>query len=159
MERFTPLYAIAYGIMNSMENLRFDKEGYFHILVFYTGYFIKEIENIFPRVPIRYRNTRGSLGELETTWKHSPYGLMFPLQFLTLPANCHALVFLYNEAYYSIKSIGKRGGGVAKWGSGLTKTIKRIRWEVTAFICPWMQVVRCTCNSAQCLLQSGINVW
>ena len=44
MERFTPLYAI----MNSMENLRFDKEDYFHVLVFYTGYFIKEIENIFP---------------------------------------------------------------------------------------------------------------
>ena len=29
------------------------------------GYFIKEIENIFPRVPICYRNTCGSLGELE----------------------------------------------------------------------------------------------
>ena len=38
--------------MNSMENLRFDKEDYFHVLVFYTGYFIKEIENISPRVPI-----------------------------------------------------------------------------------------------------------
>ena len=61
MERFTPLYAI----LNGMENLRFDKEGYFHVLVFYTGYFIKEIENISPRVPIRYRNTRGSLGELD----------------------------------------------------------------------------------------------
>ena len=46
MERFTPLYAIAYAITNSMENLRFNKEGYFHVLVFYcTGYFIKEIEN------------------------------------------------------------------------------------------------------------------
>ena len=64
MQRFTPLYAIAYAITNSMENLRFDKEGYFHVLVFYTGYFIKEIEN-----------TRGSLGELEIAWKHSPYRL------------------------------------------------------------------------------------
>ena len=36
----------------SMENLRFDKEGYFQIS---TRYFIKEIENIFPGVPIRYR--------------------------------------------------------------------------------------------------------
>ena len=36
---YTPLYAI----LNSMENLRFDKEDYFHVLVFYTGYFIKEI--------------------------------------------------------------------------------------------------------------------
>ena len=55
MERFTPLYAIAYAIvyaiayaivyviayavvyaiLNGMENLRFDKEGYFHVLVFY----------------------------------------------------------------------------------------------------------------------------
>ena len=75
MERFTPLYAIAYAITNSMENLRFDKEGYFHVLVFYTGCFIKEIENIFSRVPIHYRNTRGSLGELEIAWKHSPYRL------------------------------------------------------------------------------------
>ena len=31
MERFTPLYAI----LNGMENLHFDKEGYFHVLVFY----------------------------------------------------------------------------------------------------------------------------
>ena len=50
MERFTPLYAIAYAIMNSMENLLFDKEDYFHVFVFYTGYFINEIENISPRV-------------------------------------------------------------------------------------------------------------
>ena len=49
MERFASLYAI----MNSMENLHFDKEDYFHVLVFYTGYFIKEMENIFPRVYIQ----------------------------------------------------------------------------------------------------------
>ena len=47
MERFTSLYVIAYAILNGMENLRFDKEGYFHVLVFYTSYFIKQIENIF----------------------------------------------------------------------------------------------------------------
>ena len=52
MERFSSLYAITYAIINSMENLRFDKEGYFQIS---TRYFIKEIENIFPGVPIRYR--------------------------------------------------------------------------------------------------------
>ena len=39
--------------------------------LFSTGYFIKEIENIFSRVPIRYRNTRGSLGELEIAQKFS----------------------------------------------------------------------------------------
>ena len=48
MERFTSLYAITYAILNGIENLRFDKEGYFHVLVFYTGYFINEIENISP---------------------------------------------------------------------------------------------------------------
>ena len=61
MERFTPLYVIAYAITNSMENLLSDKEDYFHVLVS-TVYFTKEIENVFPRVPMRYRNTRGSLG-------------------------------------------------------------------------------------------------
>ena len=34
---FAPLYAI----LNSMENLRFYKESYFHILVFYLGYLMK----------------------------------------------------------------------------------------------------------------------
>ena len=63
--RIARLYGIAYAILNGMDNLRFDKEGYFHVLVFYTGYFIKEIENIFSSVYISYRNTRGSLGELE----------------------------------------------------------------------------------------------
>ena len=55
------LYAIAYAIVNSMDNLRFGKENYFHVFVFYTGYFIKETENVCSY--IRYRNTRGSLGE------------------------------------------------------------------------------------------------
>ena len=39
-------------------------------LWFSKGYFIKEIENIFSRVPVRCRNTSGSLGELEIAWKH-----------------------------------------------------------------------------------------
>ena len=52
------VHAIAYVITNSMENLCFDKEGYFHVLV-----------NISPRVPIRYRNTCGS--KLGILWKHS----------------------------------------------------------------------------------------
>ena len=63
MERFTPLYAI----LNDTENLRFDEEGCFHVLVFY-GLFYK-------------RNTCESLGKLEIVWKHSPYGFMFPLSF------------------------------------------------------------------------------
>ena len=88
--RFTPLYVIAYDIVNSMQNLCFDKEDYFHVLVLYTGYVIKEIENISPCVPIRYRNTRGNLGELEIEkLENSPYGLVFPLQFLVLP-NSHS---------------------------------------------------------------------
>ena len=67
IERFAPLYAIAYAIMNSTENLRFDKEDYFHVLVFYTGYFIyKRNRKHFPPclITYSYRNTRGSLGEL-----------------------------------------------------------------------------------------------
>ena len=40
MENITPLlYAIVYTIVSSMENLRFDKEGCFHVLV--TGYLWK----------------------------------------------------------------------------------------------------------------------
>ena len=62
-ERFTPLLHVQYihvyiyailithTIMSSMENLHFGKEDYFHVLVFYTSYFIKEIENIFPVLP------------------------------------------------------------------------------------------------------------
>ena len=92
MERFTPLYDIAYAIMSSMENLRFDKEDYFHVLVFH-GLFYKINRKHLPRVPIRYRNTRGSLGELEIAWKHSPYGLVHVLlQFLILP-NFHSCLY------------------------------------------------------------------
>ena len=57
---------------NSMENLRLDKEDYFHVLVFY-GLFYKRNRKHFPLLPIRYRNTRGSLEKLEMAWKHSPY--------------------------------------------------------------------------------------
>ena len=49
--KITPLYAIVYAIMYSTENFRFDKEDNFYVLVFYTGYFIKEIENISPLFP------------------------------------------------------------------------------------------------------------
>ena len=47
MERFTSLYAIAYTIMNSMENLRFDKEGYFNILVLYTLFYKRNRKHFF----------------------------------------------------------------------------------------------------------------
>ena len=63
MERFTTLYVIAYAILNGTENLRFDKEGYFPVLVFY-GLFYKRNRKTFLLAPIRYRNTRESLGEL-----------------------------------------------------------------------------------------------
>ena len=53
VERFTPLYAIAYAILNSIENLRSDKEGYFYVLVIYR-LFIKRNRKHFPRVPIQY---------------------------------------------------------------------------------------------------------
>ena len=55
MERFAPLYAIAYAIMDSMENLRFDKKDYFYVF------------------PLRYRNIRGSLREQEIACMHKKY--------------------------------------------------------------------------------------
>ena len=77
MEMFTPLYAISYAIMNSMENLHFDKEGYFHVLVFYGLFYKRNRKHFFP-CSIRYRNTRGSLEKLEIVWKHSRYGARVP---------------------------------------------------------------------------------
>ena len=50
--------------VNEKRKDRQSKEGYFHVLVFYE-LFHKRKENISPRVPIHYRNTRGSLEELE----------------------------------------------------------------------------------------------
>ena len=50
VERFTPLYAIAYAILNSIENLRSDKEGYFYVLVFYR-LFIKRNRKHSPVFP------------------------------------------------------------------------------------------------------------
>ena len=46
--RFTPLYATAYAIMNSMENLRLDKEGLFPQFSFPR---VKRTENIFSVFP------------------------------------------------------------------------------------------------------------
>ena len=66
--------------------------------LFSAGYFIKEMENIFFRVLIRYRNTLGSLGELEIAWKHSPCGLVLPLQFLVLP-NFHSCFYNCMETW------------------------------------------------------------
>ena len=73
MERFTSLYAIAYAILNGTENLRFDKEGYFYVLVFYMLFY-------------KTNETRESLGEIEIAWKN-------PLQFLILP-NFHTSLYL-----------------------------------------------------------------
>ena len=86
-----------YGIFNIMENLRFDKESYLHDLVFY-GLFYKRNRKHFFRVPKRYRNTRGSLEELEIASKHSPYVLVFPLQFLVLP-NFHSCLYNCMETW------------------------------------------------------------
>ena len=46
--KITPLYAIAYAIVNSIDNLRFDKEDYFHV---------KRNKKHFYCVPIRYKLT------------------------------------------------------------------------------------------------------
>ena len=44
-----------------MDNLCFNREGYLSFVLTML-YLIIEIKNILPRVPILYRNTRGSLG-------------------------------------------------------------------------------------------------
>ena len=77
--------------MNIIENLHFDKEGYFPVLVFYALFYKRNRKHVF-RIRIRYRNTRGSLGELEIAWKHSPCRLVFPLQLLVLP-NFHSCFY------------------------------------------------------------------
>ena len=40
--------AVVYSIMNSMENLRFDKEDYFHVLVFYALFYKINKKHFFP---------------------------------------------------------------------------------------------------------------
>ena len=51
MERFTPFYAFAYAILNSMENLGFDKEDYLHVLVFYGLFYKRNRKCLFPVFP------------------------------------------------------------------------------------------------------------
>ena len=90
------VYAIAYAIMNSMEHLRCNKDN-FYILVFYNCYFIKEIEHIFSRVPIRHC-TLVEVWEnsIEIAWKHSPYGLLFPLLYQSVN------LFMFYIQFYKI---------------------------------------------------------
>ena len=75
MERFTPLYAIAYAILDSMENLRFDKEGYFHVLVFYGLFYERNRKHFFLVFPY-------VIETLVEVWENSK---LRTLQFLVLP--------------------------------------------------------------------------
>ena len=86
--------------MSSIENLRFDKEDYFHVLIFYTGYSIKEIENISPPVPIRHRNTRGSSGELEIT--------CFNFSFSQTSTRVSIIVWKHGKCFYFLNVIEYR---------------------------------------------------
>ena len=74
MERFTPL---RYTPSHTPSYCKRYGEFTFW-LVYYTGYFIKEIENNFSRVYIQLysytctcRNTRESLEELKIAWKYT----------------------------------------------------------------------------------------
>ena len=56
--------------------MRFGKKDYFHDLVFYMGYFIKEIENIFPVFPLvevwknsKLRGNTRTMGSCSHSWK------------------------------------------------------------------------------------------
>ena len=67
------VHAIAYAIMNGTDNLRFDKEDYFHVLVFYQLFYKRNLTyflNIFSVF-----NTWESLGELPHFYKKAvtPY--------------------------------------------------------------------------------------
>ena len=71
MERFTPPYTPSHTPSWTVWRIyALITEDHFHVLVFNTRVIL---ENISSRVPIRYRNTR------------SPYGFVFPLQYLVLP--------------------------------------------------------------------------
>ena len=72
-------HGIAYAIMNSMKNLRFDKEDNFHVLVFYKGYFKKETENIFPVFPYAIENRKCFL--------FLNYQLLFSCRFIMILAS------------------------------------------------------------------------
>ena len=76
----TPLYAIAYAIMNSTENLRFDKDGLLTLFLVFP-YIIETHSWKFGR-------TRNSLKTLSTK-KH----YTFPLQFLVLPNFQHSCIY------------------------------------------------------------------
>ena len=45
------IYAIAYVITNSAENLRFDRESYFHVLVFYGLFYKRNWKHLPPVFP------------------------------------------------------------------------------------------------------------
>ena len=57
MERFTPLYAVAYAILEGMEDLRFDKEGYFYVLVFYGLFYKRNRKHFFPCSHTLYKHS------------------------------------------------------------------------------------------------------
>ena len=54
-----------------MENLHFDKEDYFHVFSEFYGLFYKRDRKSFFLLPISYRYTRESLGQLKTAWNFS----------------------------------------------------------------------------------------
>ena len=64
-------HAIMHHRIRHHQYLRFDKEDNFQVLVFYRLFYKINRQHFF-RVPIRYRNIRESLRELEIAWKHSP---------------------------------------------------------------------------------------
>ena len=96
MVTFTPLYAIT----KSMENLRFDKEDYFHVLVFYVLFYKRNKKHVFG-LPIRYRNTRERLGELEIACGNSRLaGSCFHFNFSFSQTYTRVSIFLSINVYF-----------------------------------------------------------
>ena len=87
MERLTQLYAI----MNSMENLRFGKEDYFHVLVSYELFYKRNRKHFFSCFPYvihnkhswKFGRTRNDVEIL--TVSVSTLRAQLQLQFLVLP--------------------------------------------------------------------------
>ena len=72
----TPLCTIGYAIMNSMENLRFGKENYFYILVFYMLFYKRNRKHVSPCSHTLYKHS-WKFGRFEIVWKHALLSFVF----------------------------------------------------------------------------------
>ena len=87
MARFTPSHTPS----NSMESLRFHKEGYISTCYVFYELFYKRNRKHFPRFSIRYKNIRGSLKEQFVL----PISRFSCFYFLNVTYKMNANVYIY----------------------------------------------------------------